>query len=266
MIGPGDFAAAMAVVAKMVICAAISFAGGYWILSAWFDRRIWGREAAALTVGLLVVQFFAVSLVLRGGRGTLVLFGAVFGGALLLRVVSRGAEKRLGERLDEEEIARYRQVLEVEPANPLAHSLLGDTYRRMGRLEMAVAEYEVAVRLDASLREERYWLERLRQELERRERKQMSCPRCRQLRPRRTTLCPECGRQYSTLETWGHALRVMEPGRKTVLLGVGMGGLAAALAVVAMAPGKLKLAAVVILLLAPLAAAIISAHTKRRTG
>ena len=264
MIGPGDYAAAMAVVAKMLICAAISFVGGYWILSAWFDRKLSGREALLLTLGLLALQFFAVSLMLRGGPGIVVLFGIVFGGGLLLWMLASSAERRLDKSLDEEEIARYQRVLEVEPENALAHSLLGDTYRRMGKLEMATAEYEAAVRLNPSLREERHWLKRLRRELERAGRKEISCPRCGEIRPGQAKACPECGRPYSTLETWGHALRVMDSSRKAVLLGVSTGALAAALAVIAMVPGKMKLAAVLIFLLAPFAAAIIGACTRRR--
>ena len=263
MIGPGDFAAAFAVVAELVICALISFAGGYWTLSAWFDRKITGREALLLTGGLLAVQFFAVSLALRGGPGIILLFGVVFGAAVLFRGLAWRAERRLGERLDEEEIAKYQQALELEPDNPYAHSLLADTYRRMGRIELAVTEYEVALRLNPSLREERYWLERLRKELDRRWGKEMSCPRCGEPRPSRASACPECGRLYSSIETWSHALRVMAPSRKAVLLGVGAGALAAALAVTAMAPGKLKLSALLILPLALAAMIAINASVRR---
>jgi len=263
--GPGDFAVAMTVVMKLAICAIISFIGGYWILSGWFDQRISGREALLLALGLLVFQFFAVSLVMRGGPGILALFGVVFGGGLLFRELTRRAERRLGESLDGEEIARYQRVLEVEPENPIAHSLLADTYRRMGRVEPAVAEYETAVRLNPSLREERYWLERLRRELERRGRKEMSCPRCGEARPRRAAACPECGRLYSTVETWGHALRVMEPSRKAIWLGVGAGAFAAVLGVIAMAPGRMKLAALLTLFLAPLAGMVIRARMRRTT-
>ncbi len=263
MIGPGDFAAAMIVVAKLVICALVSFAGGYWILSAWFDRKITGREALLLTAGLFVLQFLAVSLALRGGPGMILLFGAVFGAAVLFRGLARRAERKLGEKLDEEEIARYQQALELEPDNPYAHSLLADTYRRIGRLELAVTEYEVAVRLNPSLREERYWLGRLRKEIERKWSKEMSCPRCGEVRPPRASACPECGRLYSSLETWTHALRTMAPGRKAVLLGVGAGAFAAALAVTAMAPGKLKLSALLILPLALAAMIVVNACVRR---
>ena len=65
------FVTAMVTVAKLVICALVSFVGAYWILSAWFDRRIGGRESLLLAMGLAVLQFFAVSLALRGGAGIL---------------------------------------------------------------------------------------------------------------------------------------------------------------------------------------------------
>jgi tetratricopeptide (TPR) repeat protein len=262
----GALATAMAMVLKMVVCAAISFVGAYWILSAWFDRRIAGREALVLATGLAVLQFYAVSLALHGGAGILLLLGTVGGAGLLMRRLSRRSAEKISERLDEQEITRYLEVIDREPENAVAHSLLGDTYRRIGRLELAVGEYEEAVRLDPSLREERYWLERLRADLERRSRKEMSCPRCGALRPKRALECPECGRPYSSIETWSHTIRVMEPRRKAMWFGLGVGALIAVAAMLALAPGKMKLAAVIVLVLTPIAMMIVSARIRRTTG
>jgi tetratricopeptide (TPR) repeat protein len=262
----GMLADAMVMVLKLVVCAVVSFVGAYWILSAWFDRRIAGREALVLATGLAVLQFYAVSLALHGGAGILLLLGTVGGVGMLMRQLSRRSADRVSDHLDEEEVAKYLAVIDREPGNAVAHSLLGDTYRRIGRLELAVEEYQEAVRLDPSLREERYWLGRLRVDLERRSRREMSCPRCGTLRPGRALDCPECGRPYSSVETWSHAIRVMEPGRKAMWFGLGMGALIAVAAMLAMAPGKMKLAAVIVLLLTPIAMMIVSARMSRNAG
>jgi len=256
---------AMYVVGKMVVCAVIAFFGGYWILSVWFDRKISGREAVLLALGLLVLTFFGVSLALQSGSGILLLALAVFGAALMLRQLARGAERRIGERLDQAEVAKYQEAVASYPDNPHAHSLLADTYRRVGETELALQEYEAALEIDRSLKQERYWAEKLKTELARRRRRGMSCPRCGTLRPRKAAACPECGRLYSTIESWCHALSVMDPYRRAILLGVGGGAVAAIAAVVFLAPGAMKLAATVIFVLAPVAIIVMSARMRRRT-
>lgn len=257
---------ALWVVGKMVVCAVIAFFGSYWILSAWFDRRISGREAILLALGLLVLTFFGVSLAVRSGSGILLLAAAVFGTALTLRQLARGAERRIGESLDMAEVAKYQEAVANYPDNPHAHSLLADTYRGMDEIELALQEYEAALEIDASLKQERYWAEKLKTDLERRGRRGMSCPRCGALRPRKAAVCPECGRLYSTAETWWHALSVMDPYRKAILLGIGGGAVAAIAAIVSLAPGTMKLAATLILVLAPVAIIIMSVRMRRHTG
>ncbi len=219
----------------MAVCAAIGFAGGYMILSALFARKISGREAFLLTVGLLVVLFFSVSMMLRGGPGILLLLVLVGGAALLLRALARAADRRIAKGLVEEEIAKYKEALEIDPDNAAAHSLLGDTYRQLGRIESAVEEYEAALGLDPSLRGERYWLERLRSELELRGQKELLCPRCRTPRPEGAGSCLECGRIYSAWEVWRHAFRTMEPTRQAIVAGIGVGAAGVIFAIVVLA-------------------------------
>jgi tetratricopeptide (TPR) repeat protein len=251
---------------KMVICCVISFAGAYWILAAWFDRRVSGREAILLLLGLVALMFFAISLVFKGGPGILVLAAVVFGGAALLRLLSRHAEGKLVARLNEDEIAKYQQAIEDYPENPYAHSLLADVYRRLGRRELAMAEYEAALNIDPSLRQERYWLERMRTELEQAATKEMTCPRCGTPRRGREIACAECGRPYSSLETWSHAFKLMEPSRKALWLGAGLGAVIAAAATAVLAPGVIKAASLAMLLLAPLAVIVMSRRIRQRTG
>lgn len=260
------FGEAFATTFKIVVCALIGFAGGFWILSALFDRRISAREAVVLGLGLFFLMFFSISQMLHGGPGMLILFGGVFGSALLLRSLGRYADHRIAARLNDAEIEKYRQAIENYPDNPHPHSLLADVYRRLGEHELAAKEYQAALELDSSLREERYWLEQMRTEIERSTQKEMSCPRCGTARPGREPVCPECGRLYSTIETWRHALRAMEPRRKALWMGAGLGGLAAVIAVLSWAPGATKLMSVAVFVVAPIFVIVLSARMRRRTG
>ena len=261
----GTFGLAVAVIIKIAICAVIAFAGGFWILSAWFDRKLAGREALILAAGLLAAMFFSVSLAMRGGPGVLVLLGVVVGSAWLFRTLARRAEAKLKDNLDEAEIAKYQEAVRTHPGNPHAHSLLGDTYRQIGDLELAIEQYQAAVTIDSSLKQERYWLERLRAEVERRERKEMCCPQCGEVRPKGAPVCPACGRAYSTLETWAHTYRVMGPGERAAAGGLTLGALAIIAATALLAPRAFRVIAVVALVAGPIAIIIQSVRAGRRT-
>jgi Flp pilus assembly protein TadB len=246
----------------MAICAVIAFAGGYMILSAAFERKISGREAFLLIAGLFVLMFVCVKMMLYGGPGILLLLLVVAGTAALFHVLARTADRRLRKGLDDEEIGQYEHALEIDPDNTAAHALLADTYRRRGELERAIEEYEAALRLEPSLRQESYWLERLRVEVERQERKELLCPRCRTPRPEGAERCPECEREYSAWEVWRHSFDTMEPTRQAILTGVGVGAAGLLFAIVVLVPGATKLIGVVVVLLAPAAVYILTARTR----
>jgi tetratricopeptide (TPR) repeat protein len=188
---------AISLVGKMVICAIIACAGALWILSAWFDRRLLTWEATLLVLGLSVAVLFCVPLAMRGTTGALLLLIAVLGMALLLRGLSGRAERKLAEGLDAEDISKYQTAVEQYPENPHAHSLLADVYRRVGQLELAAPEYEEALRLDPSLKEERRWLQWVTAKSELRGEQGALCPRCHAVRPAHAPACPVCGHSES---------------------------------------------------------------------
>jgi tetratricopeptide (TPR) repeat protein len=260
------FGEAFAAGLKIVIAALIGFAGGFWILSALFDRRISAREAVALAAGLFFVIFFSVSLMLRGGPGLLFLAAVVFGSALFVRELGRLADRKMAAGLDRAEIAECREAVRLHPDNPHAHSLLADVYRRVGNHQLAAEEYEAALELDASLKQERYWLRRMRTEIERAMSKDMACPRCGTTRRGREAECAECGRLYSSLETWRHEFRVMDAGRRALWLGSALGAAAVVVGVLSWAPGAAKLMSAGVLIALPLFVMLVSTRMRRRTG
>jgi len=260
------FGEAFGVVFKIVICALIAFAGGFWILSGWFDRRLSGREALVLGLGLLVLMFYSISLALTGGPGILILFGVVFGAAFVLRSLAGYAERSTTKRLDDADIAKYTEAIEQYPDNPHAHSLLADVYRRLGEHSRATEEYEIALKIDPGLKEERYWLERMRSEIERLASGQMCCPRCGTARRDAELECLECGRAYSSIETWRHAFQTMKPSRRALWLGLALGAAAALTAALTLVQGAGNLVIFAALVAAPLVIIVMSARMRRRSG
>lgn len=252
-------------VLQLAACAIIGFAGGCWVLSNWFDRKLVGWEAGLLLLGLLTAMFFAIASVFAGGPGVLILAGVVFGGALAIRGIAVISDRRLGSQLDNAEIAKYQRAIEDHPENPYAHSLLADTYRRLGKLEEALSEYELAIRMDPSLKEEHHWLEWVRTELERRASKVMSCPVCRAERRPGAVVCEECHRPYSSIETWLHRYRVMDAHQRAFWTGIGLVCVVMALALRAFAPALTGALGGLALLAAPMALFMITARIRRNT-
>jgi len=198
----GDMvAAAGAIVLKVAIVSFLAGGGAYWIFCAWMNRALSGLEAGLLTVGLIVGTFFAVSYALNTG------FAAVFALLLLLAAgivglsyYSKVADRKLSEHFDKEDIAKYLEAIDLDPANAGAHSLLADLYRRQGKRELALREYQEAVRIAPNLQEERYWIARLKDELAGivhgtipGEEMDTPCPVCRAIVPASAERCQECG-------------------------------------------------------------------------
>lgn len=260
------FGAAFAVVFDIVICAFIAFAGAYWILSGWLDRRLSGREAFALGFGLLALLFYSISLALGNGPGILILAGVVFGAALLLKGLARYADRSITKQMDDTDIAKYQQAIEQYPDNPHPHSLLADVYRRLGRNALAAEEYTLALELDPSLKEERYWLEKMRTEIENSQSRQMSCPRCGTARRGAELECLECGRPYSSIETWRHGFRTMEPAKRAIWLAFALAAAAAVVAVAVFVPGSGALLVTGVLLAGPIVLLVLSIRLRRRDG
>lgn len=253
----------MALFFMILIASAIAFAGAFSILSAWFDRKITGQEATLLVVGLLGVLVAAIR---APEFGVLGLAAVVCGAVGVCYALGKRADRGLSRSLDEEDIAKYQAALDIDPKNVAAHSLMADTYRRMGRVEHALEEYKAAVRLDPSLQPERYWIRHLEAELDRRGRKEMSCPRCG--RPRRAgeERCPDCDRWYSSMETAAHSLRTASQTRKlTWAAGAAAAGVGLAVAAMA-APGVMGWLGSAVFLVGAAVALAVAIRARRRIG
>jgi len=204
MITGGMLAEAFLVIIRAAICAFLAFGGAYWIITSWIDKRLQAWEAVGLLAVLLVVLFVVVGYVVQNGFvavALLVVVTAALVGAVSL--YAKAADRRRHQQFDAEDIGKYLEAIDLDPKNVAAHSLLANVYRRQGRLEEALAEYEEAVRLSPDLSQERYWIDRLKVLIERKEQGQdlyvqealrdSPCPVCGAIISGAETACPECG-------------------------------------------------------------------------
>ncbi len=259
-------AAPFTTILMMGVCVFLSFAGVHWIMASWFARRIRGWEALSLLGVMLGVLYFSVSLVFNGNPLGMFIPPAALLAGLLARVILELLDRRRYEQFDEEDLHRYRDAIAQDPKNVAAHSLLADLLRRMGRLEEAIAEYQAALDLDGSLKEEKYWLEHCRKELERRAPgAEMTCPRCGAVRRRGEPECYECGRAYSTWETWKFAFLTMAPFQQALCSVILVTAMVVLLAFAALIPGG-GMTLIIIGMFASSTFMLIVSYRERRRG
>jgi len=262
----GAASAAFSTVLMTCVCIFLSFGSVHWILSSWFARRMYGWQAILLLIGVVIVMYFSIILVVSGNPVGMVIPIGLLGVGLIGRTVSEWADRRQYDRFDEQDIAKYQTAIEIDPRNVAAHSFLADTLRRMGKLAEAIPEYQAALALDPSLKEEKYWLERCRTQLEGGGRpEQMTCPRCGFARHRGQSVCPECGRVYSTLEVWAHSFRSMSPAQRTVWSLVGAAAITLVLAIGALVPNGGRLLVILGLFASSTIMLVASYHDRRRS-
>lgn len=260
----GALPQAAALVGKIIFCALVSFAAAFLIISAWFDRKISGTEAGILLLGVLAIEMLGMWLSSRGGAGMLLLAVIVLGTPVVCYLMAKTADRRMVRSFDEEDIAKYQAATDLDPKNVAAHSLLAEVYRHQGRPELAIEEYKAALKLDATLNSERYWVQRLEAQLDSQARRELLCSRCNTPRPGDAEVCPECGRIYSSVEKSMHAMRVMPPGRKlqwAALAGIVTIGL---MVIMVIAPIAMFLLVVAAAFLGPLTVVVMESRARRR--
>ena len=82
------------------VCAVTAFVALHWIMSAWFEHKLRGMEAVLLLCGLLGLMAVAISLVVRGEPGAVLMIVVVAGVGLFGRAMERRTNRKLADGLD----------------------------------------------------------------------------------------------------------------------------------------------------------------------
>jgi hypothetical protein len=114
----------------------------YWLVEGTLD----GTLAIFVLGGLLVLTAAA----LKTASPLLIFLWilVVIGGILLVPLIAAQSEKGALNKLLEEDVAKYRRAVEVNPQFAAAWRELAEVYMRMNRYDQAIAAYKEAIRLD----------------------------------------------------------------------------------------------------------------------
>jgi len=180
-------AVALLAIALLIGLAAMALWG------AWLDRSIAAWEALLLLAGILWLAWSAALGVKdQPWRTVLSLFTmlAAWGLGVQLR---RRTDRAIIRGLIEEDMERGFDLLAHSEDDPVAHGLLGDCYRKLGRLHDAIAEYEIALGILPNMPEVKASLVAVQREREEREENKQRCRECGKMIYRGAPVCPECG-------------------------------------------------------------------------
>jgi hypothetical protein len=155
-----DFSVGFETLVKMIVVGLIFFATGYRVVTALFEREISASGGLILIGGLIGLAAGAVSSI--DNESSLLFFLSLVGmfawlGAAL--VIPEIFLERERKKMLNEDLTRSLQGIAFDPNNVAAYCMLADTYRKMGKLDLAIENYRKALELDPTLKREKLRLE-----------------------------------------------------------------------------------------------------------
>lgn len=164
------------------------------ILNAWIVEESLNTGLALAAMGALLIFPFLI----WQTQGTVWMFlcvaVVVAGCAALPRLTAR-ADKRMLNCLREEDIAKYRRVIEFDPKNAAAHAFLADAYAQSGLYDEAIEEYQKAIELDPHHTHAERW--KLQKAIDAKQGKTrpriIVCDECQGETPHGNKVCAHCG-------------------------------------------------------------------------
>jgi len=152
-----DFAQGFEIFFRIIVAVSIFAATGYRVITALFEREVGDLGGIILLGGLLGLTAMAITH-LDSQYFFFFLLGMFIwlGLAFLLPAAFMERER---QRMIREDLTRAQQGIDFDPNNVAAYCMLADTYRKMGELDLAIANYRKALELQPTLKRERQRLE-----------------------------------------------------------------------------------------------------------
>jgi len=188
-----------------LLCLVLMAYPAFRIISLYLDGEI---------TTLALVLMLGSLLALMAGIGRT--WGSPTGGLLLLLLVllcigipalNALAERRLGQKLLDEDIEKCQQALRFDPSNVYAHSRLGDIHLSLRQYDEAIQWYYEATRLAPNDQQEKRKLQYAIERKRRAEVQSVFCPRCRAENASHAEYCRECSFPLSAKREIMDALR-----------------------------------------------------------
>lgn len=186
-------------------------------------------------LGLFIGVMFGAGLVLKGGAGAAVAFGVLLIGVCgAWPFVSHFSDRKNLKTLRSDDIERLESAVQFDPSNAGAHAGLAEKWVELGRLDSAVDEYRIAIRLMPDGPATKRWKSQLRTVLDRQngvDRYDFAvCRACDKDIPKNAKTCPHCGavrsmgflRWSAKRENLLPALRDTAPILAAIFLGVAL--------------------------------------------
>ncbi|HEX8235317.1 MAG TPA: hypothetical protein VF600_05130 [Abditibacteriaceae bacterium] len=164
------------------------------IIKAWL---VDGTLDFGMAILALVTLFVLLGLI-WSSQGTiwmLVFVVLLLGACIALPFLGGLLNTRSMKALDDEDITKYRRVIEHDPDNASAYAFLGDALMKRGSYVAAISQYERAMDLNPRFESCKHKLERARQAADgvQYETRLIVCESCKAENPTSSKTCVRCG-------------------------------------------------------------------------
>ena len=164
------------------------------ILNAWMVEQTLNTGLALAALGALLIFPFLIWQTQGTPWMFLCVAGVVAGCAALPRLNAQ-TDKRILDRMRNEDIAKYQRAIQFDPKNAAAHSFLADAYAQSGLYDEAIEEYQKAIELDPHHAHAERW--KLQKAIDAKQGKTrlriIVCDECQGETPHGNKVCAHCG-------------------------------------------------------------------------
>jgi hypothetical protein len=191
-----DFTGAV-LLAKWIVAAFVSGATILRVVGALIEREVEVWQGIVAISAAVVLTIMAISLAMTGWY--LPILVCIVFLAVAVHTITIVDERLRAHRMQMEDIERYQKTIEFDEKNAAAHAYLARIYRKQGRFQEALAQYERAAALDPNDAEARRELKALIVQMQALE-AAPACPQCESPLDPSGKTCPECGWSRSTIK------------------------------------------------------------------